>query len=523
MAARSRSASLLVATGILLSRIAGLVRQRVFAHYFGQSAAADAFNAAFRIPNFLQNLFGEGVLSASFIPVYSRLLAQGDEKQAGKVAGAIVSLLFLIVSGFVLGGLMLTPWLVQVIAPGFAGERRELTISLVQILFPGAGLLVLSAWCLGVLNSHRKFFLSYAAPVLWNAIMIGAMVLLGRSSTQESLAISLAWASVIGSGAQFLIQLPFVLRLVRHLKLFGGWRESSTGTVLKNFVPVFFGRGVVQISAFIDSMLASFLPLGGVAAISYAQVIYTLPVSLFGMAVSAAELPEMSSALGNAEEVAAKLRERLVRGLRKIALMIVPSTIAFLALGDVLAAALYQTGKFTAEDGRYVWLILAGSSVGLLASTLGRLYSSAWYALGDTRRPFYFSCLRVVISTAIGFFGVKYGPQWLGVEARYGVLGITLGAAIGAWLEYSLLKNSMQKKIGLIDVPGSFFSRLFGAAIFAGLAGVLVHNSLPGEWHPVLRAAIILPLFGGIYFFVATLFRVPEARALLVRGKILRS
>lgn len=523
MATRSRSASFLVATGILLSRIAGLIRQRVFAHYFGQSAAADAFNAAFRIPNFLQNLFGEGVLSASFIPVYSRLLAQGDEKEAGKVAGAIVSLLLVLVSGLVVLGVLLTPWLVQIIAPGFTGERRELTIALTQILFPGAGLLVLSAWCLGVLNSHRKFFLSYAAPVLWNAVMIGAMILLGRSTTQESLAVSLAWASVIGSGVQFLIQLPLVLRLIDRLQLFSNWRGSHVRTVLKNFVPVFFGRGVVQISAFIDSMLASLLPTGGVAAIGYAQVLYTLPVSLFGMSISAAELPEMSSALGNDQEVAAKLRERLTRGLRKIAVMIIPSTIAFLALGDVLAAALYQTGRFTAEDARYVWLILAGSSVGLLASTQGRLYASVWYALRDTRRPFLFSCLRVSISTVIGYLGVKYGPALLGVDARYGVLGITLGAAIGAWVEFVLLKKSLWKKIGVIDVPLAFFGRLFAAAVIAGCVGLTIHRFIPFEMHPVWRAGCVLPVFGGLYFLLATVFAVPEARAVLVRARLLRS
>ena len=147
----------LVAVGILLSRLVGLVRLRVFSHYFGlRSDAADAFNAAFRIPNFLQNLFGEGALSASFIPVYARLLAEGDEEEAGKVAGAVGALLALLVSLLCLVGVLVTPWLIDIIAPGFSGPKRDLTIALVRIFFPGAGLLVLSAWCLGILNSHRK-------------------------------------------------------------------------------------------------------------------------------------------------------------------------------------------------------------------------------------------------------------------------------------------------------------------------------------------------------------------------------
>ena len=170
----------MVAAGILLSRIIGLVRNRVFAHYFGTSDAADAFNAAFRIPNFLQNLFGEGVLSASFIPVYAGLRARGDEAEARLVASAIAALLGLATAVLVLVGILFTPWLIAAIAPGFTGEKREVTIRLVRILFPGAGLLVLSAWCLGVLNSHRRFFLSYSAPVLWNLAIIASLIAFGR-------------------------------------------------------------------------------------------------------------------------------------------------------------------------------------------------------------------------------------------------------------------------------------------------------------------------------------------------------
>src|SRR5205823_10148619 len=154
-----------------------------------ESDAADAFNAAFRIPNFLQNLFGEGALSASFIPVYAALLAREDRREADRVAGAVASLLGLIVAILVLTGVIATPLLIAVIAPGFSGTKRELTIDIVRILFPGAGLLVLSAWCLGVLNSHQRFLLSYTAPVMWNAAMIGTLIAFGAHSTLPRLAV----------------------------------------------------------------------------------------------------------------------------------------------------------------------------------------------------------------------------------------------------------------------------------------------------------------------------------------------
>ncbi len=172
-----------MSAGILLSRIVGLVRERVFGFYFGVTDEADAFRAAFRIPNLLQNLFGEGVLSASFIPVYASLIADDDREEATRVAGAVFAILALVVSGFVLVGVLAAPVLVDLIAAGFPGTKRDLTVTLVRVLFPGAGLLVMSAWCLGILNSHKKFFLSYAAPVLWNVAMIATLVWFGRRST----------------------------------------------------------------------------------------------------------------------------------------------------------------------------------------------------------------------------------------------------------------------------------------------------------------------------------------------------
>ncbi len=172
--------------------------------------------------------------------------------------------------------------------------------------------------------------------------------------------------------------------------------------MVRNFIPVFIGRGVVQISAYVDTLLASWLPMGAVAALSYAQILYLLPVSLFGMSVSAAELPQMSAALGSEEEVAAALRKRLNSGLRQIAMFVVPSVAAFLILGDVIVAAIYRTGAFKQHDVIYVWGILAGSTVGLLASTLGRLYSSTYYALRDTRTPLRFAVIRVILTTVLG-------------------------------------------------------------------------------------------------------------------------
>src|SRR5690349_10627773 len=178
------------------------------ARYLGATTgiAADAFMAAFKIPNLLQNLFGEGAMSASFIPVYSNLLARDERDEAGRVAGAVAAILGLVTAVLVLVGILTTPYLIPLIAPGFTGEKRELTIRLTRVLFPGAGIFVLGAWCQGVLNSHRKFFLSYVAPALWNVAMIGALVGFGGRQDRVTLAVTLGSASVVGAALQFLIQ-----------------------------------------------------------------------------------------------------------------------------------------------------------------------------------------------------------------------------------------------------------------------------------------------------------------------------
>jgi putative peptidoglycan lipid II flippase len=456
------------------------------------------------------------VLSASFIPVYARLLGREERDEARQVAGAVFSLLALVTSALVLAGVLLTPLLIDVIAPGFEGEKREITIKLIRILFPGAGLLVMSAWCLGVLNSHRRFFLSYAAPVLWNLAIILTLVGFGRTATGYRLAGIAAWGSVVGSGLQFAIQLPPVLRLVQGLSLSLGRGRESVHSVIRNFVPVFVGRGVVQISAYVDTVLASLLPTGAVAALSYAQVLYTLPVSLFGMSVSAAELPAMSSAGGEEDERAAHLRGRLDRGLRQIAFFVVPSAVTFLALGDVVAAAVFQSGAFTRDMTVYVWGILAGSAVGLLASTLGRLYASTYYALHDTRTPLRFALVRVVLTVVLGYLFAIPLPGLLGLNQRWGVAGLTASAGLAGWVEFTLLRRTLNTRIGRTGVPLSYMVKLWGSALAAAVAAWVVKLAFQGQ-HPLVVALFSLGMYGITYFAISWVLGVPEAHRLLNR------
>ncbi len=508
--AKSTGGALLVAAGIFLSRIMGLVRSHYFTKYLGTSDSADAFSAAIKIPNFLQNLFGEGVLSASFIPVYARLLAEGDEVEAGRVAGAIFALLALIATVLVTVGVLAAPYLIDVLTPGFSGDKRELTVRLVQAMFPGVGLLVISAWCLGILNSRRRFFLSYVSPVAWNIAMIGALLVFGGGVDQANLVMLVAVASVAGAALQLAVQLPTLLTLERKLRLSLNIRAANVRTVVTNFVPVFFGRGVVQISGYVDQWLASYLIGGAVAVLGYAQNVSMLPISLFGMAIAASELPAMSAAVGSDVEIASEVRRRLDEGLRRIAFYIIPSAAAFLLLGDIIAGALYQSGQFTRDGTVWVWGVLAGSAVGLLAGTMGRLYSSAWYAQRDTVTPLKFAMLRVVLTLVLGYVAALLLPKWLGINPKWGVAGLTASAGVAAWLEFYLLRRAMNARIGVTGIP---LARIAGLWSAAGLAAVIAFavKSVMGVGHPVYLAAVTLPVYGLAYLLLTSRAGIPEA------------
>ncbi|MEX0835387.1 MAG: murein biosynthesis integral membrane protein MurJ, partial [Nitriliruptor sp.] len=505
-----RRSSTLVAAGILLSRISGLLREAVMARLLGVGVGTDAFRAALRIPNVLQNLLGEGVLSASFIPVYSGMLARGREEDAGRLAGAIAGLLIAVTTVIVLIGVVFAGPLVRVIAFGFepGSERYELTVSLVRIITPGVGFLVLSAWCLGILNSHRRFFLSYVAPVVWNTAIITAMVATYLVTAEEvALATALGWGALVGSVLQFLVQVGPVLHRSPGLRLSLSRSVPGVDEVIRRFGAVVAGRGGVQLAGYVDLFVASLLAGGAVAALGFAQVLYLLPISLFGMSVAAAELPELSTMdHGDRDSVVT----RLEGGLGRVAFFVVPSSVAFLLLGDQVVALIYSGGRFTDDTAVQVGTILAAYSLGMLASTSSRLLQSALYGVGDARSPAIYGVLRVILSTLVGVAimfpldavqATSAGFEVVGRVAgqtaeggnllRLGAAGLALGAAVGAWFELTLLRIRVGIVFGRPRLGGPHLRSLLVAAGAAAVAALGARTLIAGLELPMRVEAVL--------------------------------
>jgi putative peptidoglycan lipid II flippase len=382
---------------------------------------------------------------------------------------------------------------------------------------------VLSAWSLGILNSHRKFFIPYFAPVLWNAAIIGALVALHSRVNLDGLLMAAAWGALAGGFLQFGIQLPWVLKLDREIRINSGRNEPSFKEAVRNAGPAIMGRGVVQLSTYVDMVLASLLAIGALARIRYAQTLYILPVSLFGMSVAAAELPELARERNSATEA---LRARAVAAARRVSFFVVPSFVAFVLLGDVIVAGIYRAGQFGAADVTVVWLTLAAYSLGLMASTNTRIYQSAFFALRDTKTPARVAGLRVLTSAIAGallmtqFESITIGsltiPAGLLGNVRIaglplGPIGLALGAAVGAWLEWSLLRSRLARRIGAVGAGGSELSRMFGAAFVAAAAGYGIRFAAP-TLHPVITAAVVTGVFGVVYILVARMLGLAEAR-----------
>jgi len=532
-----------VAAGIFSSRVLGLLRERTVAYFFGVGAHADVLQVAFKSPNLLQNLLGEGTISAAFIPIYSRMIEEERHEAAGRFAGAIFGLLLAVAGGLALLGVLLAEPIVWALAPGFAGDaaqvaagdlavnRFALAVRAVRVIFPMAGVLVLSAWALGVLNSHRRFFIPYVAPALWNVSIIaflfgGAYWMTGTPWAPAALATGtltrLLMAACVGALAggllQFGVQLPFVAREMPGVTFSLSTRVEGVRDAINAFGPVVASRGVAQLSAYLDLFLASWLAVGALSALRYAQLLYMLPISLFGMSVAASELPELSRLT---EAKVATFSARLRRSLRQIAFLTVPTVVGYLAFGPLLVGALFQTGQFQTGGTWLVTIVLGGYALGILATTLSRLLQNAFYAIGDTKTPAWIAVTRVSVSTVVAIPAMFWldtipltgvvGPL-PGDPLFLGALGLSLGATVGAWVEVVRLRRALRDPMPDATIPWSALLRMTALALVTLPPAAGMWWALP-TWPVLLVAPIVVGTYAAVYLGAAILLDFDEIQA----------
>lgn len=557
---RKGSGARWVALGILASRLVGFVRERAFAHFFGVGPHTDVLKAAFRGPNLLQNLLGEGSLSAAFIPIYSRLLEEGRERDAGRFAGAVFGLLVAVAAVLSLLGIVFARPLVALLSPGYLGDaeavasgtagldRYELAVTAVRILFPMTGMLVLAAWALGVLNSHRRFLLPYLAPVAWNLAILGGLiggaVYLGgtpwalepgtpagpgETLLRSRLVLAACFGALAGGLLQFLVQVPLVLRVLRGFRLSLSLRVAGVKDALTAFGPVVAGRGVTQLSAYLDIVLASLLAVGAQAALGFAVQLYVLPVSLFGLSVAAAELPELSRLSGERRQA---FFDRLDRSLTQMTFFVLPSCLGYLAFGVLIVGTLYQTGEFGPQDTALVAAVLGGYALGLPATTPSRLFQNAFFALSDTKTPARLAVLRVAVSAAVAVpvmfwldrlpVSALPGISSMGIDLEpgtgrtlyLGAVGLALGSATGAWVELAALLRALRRQLPELALPWGAVRRQALLALIAVAPPAALWALLP-PLHPALTALAVVGLYAGVYLGAAQLLGMSWLRAWL--------
>lgn len=540
---RSGRHAIRVAAGILLSRLAGLVRENLAARFFGLSAWADVYSTAMKLPNLLQNLLGDQALSAAFIPFYSKMLEERRAEDARRFAGAILGLLMVVAGGLALAGMLLARRLVSVTASGFLKDaakvaagalpvnRFELTVDQVRVLFPMAGLLVLSAWALAVLNSHRRFFLPYVAPVLWNAAIITVMAVVGwrlggpgmGPAGRSRLLYAAAWGALLGGLLQLLVQLPLVVRLLGGLRISFSTRAPAVKQAIAAVGPVIAGRGALQLSGYLDTYLATFAAAGAASALKCSLILFVLPVSLFATSVAVTELPELSRLTSDE----ARLR-RLGSAWRQISFLATPSMVGFLAFGWLLVGVAFRAGAFGPQEQLLVTLVLASFTVGMLPATSSRLLQNLFYSAHETRYPGRVAVVRMVMSVVGGgtlmFLLDRYRLADLAIvegglahqDLRLGACGLGLGASAGAWLELALLAGGARRRIGALGLPWRAVGRMQALALAAALPAGAVWWLLAAQ-NRYLVAAVVVAVYAGVYLGAATALRFPEMTSWLGR------
>jgi putative peptidoglycan lipid II flippase len=503
----------LVSALTLVSRLLGLAREQVFAALLGAGLYADAFQTAFRIPNLLRDLFAEGALSAAFVPTYARALREGGPERARQLSSRLFTLLAVVLGALVLVGMLLARPLVHVLAPGFENVpgKEDITALLTRIMLPFLPIVSFAAVAMGMLNAEERYGPPALAPSLFNLVSIvwGAM-LWALGLDLFSVVVGWAVGTLLGGLAQFLIQVPPLWR--------AGWRfrpewapgDPGIRAIAGLMAPATIGLAAVEVNIFVSTIFASHEP-GAVSWLTYAFRILYLPIGVFGVALGTIATTGLArrAAAGDMDG----LRETLRQSLRMLAFLTLPATVGLMVLGLPIIRLLFERGRFGSHDTERTAAALTLYAVGLMAYAGVKVLAPAFYSLGRPRVPLLASASAVATNLVV----------ILALHPRIGYRAVALGTSLGALVNATVLLVTFERRVGGLRGAGlaSPLMRMAAAAAIMGpaaWAAAQLMERMAGTSGLAAQALTgLVPVASGalVYFGVARLLRIPEARSLI--------
>ena len=500
-------AASIISLGTILSRILGFIRDITIANFFGTSYLAEAFFVAFRIPNLLRNLVGEGSVNAAIVPVFSEYLVNKDKQELFRLVN-IVMYFFIVALGLItICGIIFSPLIVKLIAPGFIKDalKFNLTIKLTRIMFPYLILIGLTAYSIGTLHSFKSFVSGAISPCLLNIALIVSAII-GSIKLKEPI-LGLAIGVIIGGILQLLVQIPPIYKRGFRLKRIFDFSHSGVKKIGSLLLPRIFGSAVYQLNIFIDTICASFAYIvgtGAVAAIYYSNRLIQLPLAVFGIALASAILPTMSNCV--AKDNIEELKSILSFSLRKIFLIMIPASVGLIVLSNPIIKVLFQRGQFDSYSTAITSYTLLFYSLGLFAFAAAKILISCFYSLKDTVTPVKVAGICLIINIILNII--------LMFPLRVG--GLALASSISATVNFLLLFYILRKKIGNF-FQGSlliYSLRVCLASVIMGLIIFLIWRSLPG-FNDILKLIITICCGFICFIFGCLIFRIKEAKVLV--------
>jgi putative peptidoglycan lipid II flippase len=534
----ARSAGI-IGIAVMGSRILGLVREQVFAAFFGAGVANDAFNIAFRIPNLLRDLFAEGALSAAFVATFSQTLNKQGEREAWRLANLINNALIVVLSIIVIAGIIFAPLIVDILMgsardsadPAKAKQTFELAVRMTRILFPFLLMVSLAAIAMGVLNTRDRYGVPASASTMFNvgsifgglsfayllapdyiskifsALVDRREVPLDEHGASDAI-IGMAMGTLIGGMLQWLIQVPSLRSVGYRWQPIVSFSDPAVRQIMRLMGPAIIGSAALQVNLVVITNFATSLGSGQISWLAYAFRMILLPIGIFGVAISTATLPVVSraAALDNLDE----FRRTLSSSLRLTFLLTIPSAIGLMILSRPIIALIYQRGSFTAFDTSQTALALRYFALGLVAYSSVRLLAPTFYALGDARTPMIASLFSILINLVVATLSVDY----LGM----GHSGLALSISIVAIINFLVLFFFMRRKLGHLDgneLSATFVKVLAASLVMAALSWLTsnaIENRLGTGKFSLLLIEVGASIAVGmiVFYLIARLLRVRE-------------